>query len=428
MKVLQLAMIFLCTVVSSAQAEQIFLGNLDGLQEVPANASTATGFGRVTLNDAETQITVSVYYSGLSANTVSGHIHGPAVAGANAQILFNLQPPTGQTSGSVVNTTFAITPTQVVDLKAGRHYFNIHSSAFPGGEIRGQILPSSPYVASLSSRQEVPRNTSPGVGRAAVSLNAAQTQALVTVQWSGVSGALTGGHVHSGFFGSNGPIVCNLSPPAAAAGSVVDFLCTFTAAQIAALKRGGFYLNLHTSANPGGEIRGQILPANALLARLNAAQEVAPNASTAGGFGLVEIDETTNVATVNVSWNGLSGPATVGHIHSGEIGANGPVICDLAPAAVTSGSVADASCSFTAAQVALVKSGGTYFNIHTAANPGGEIRGQINPLLRDGFEDANALVPLLVSDGVLKSGVQSPAAIAGSIAPAQCHEAAPSHE
>jgi trimeric autotransporter adhesin len=425
MKVLSRGIFFLCALVSSAQAEQIFVGNLDGLQEVPANSSTATGFGRVTLNDAETQITVSVYYSGLSAVTTNGHIHGPRAVGVNGPIIFNLAPTAGQTSGSVVNATFAITPTQVADLKAGLHYFNIHTSALPGGEIRGQILPSSPYLATISAKQEVPRNASLGVGRAAVSLNAAQTQALVTVQWSGTTGPLTSGHVHTGFFGANGGIVCNLSPPAVVAGSIVDFLCPFTTAQVTTLKRGGFYINLHTSANPGGEIRGQILPSNALLGRLNAAQEVAPNTSTATGFGFVEINEGTNVATVNVSWTGLTGPATMGHIHAGEIGANGPVICDLAPAAVASGSVADASCTFDAAQVALIKSGGTYFNIHTAANPGGEIRGQINPLLRDGFEDNNTLAPLSLSDTVLKSGVQMPAAIAGSTAPAQCHEAEP---
>jgi hypothetical protein len=49
--------------------------------------------------------------------------------------------PTGQTSGSAVDRTFAITPAQVADLKAGLYYFNVHSANFGGGEIRGQILP-----------------------------------------------------------------------------------------------------------------------------------------------------------------------------------------------------------------------------------------------------------------------------------------------
>jgi len=408
----------------AACAEKIFVANLDAAQEVPTNGSTATGFGRVTLNDAENLITVSVYYSGLtSPGTTVGHIHGPAASGVNGGVLFNLAPTAAQTSGNVVNRTFVPTAAQVTDLKAGLHYFNIHTTTNGGGEIRGQILPSEPYTAAIDGYQEVPRNSSPGVGRAVVSLNNAQTQALVTVHWAGVTGPLTMGHVHSNFFGSNGSVFCNFAPPAAIAGSVVDFMCPFTAAQTTTLKRSGFYVNLHTAASPGGEIRGQIVPPGALLGELNAAQEVTPNASTASGFGVVEINTTTNVANVNLSWKGLSGPATLGHIHAGAIGANGPVICDLAPVALAAGSVDDATCNFTAPQAALVRAGGAYFNIHTALNPGGEIRGQINPapLLRDGFEDA-APAPQAKLHLPITAGMQSPAATEGtSKAQAQCH-------
>lgn len=121
-----------------------FSGYLNGVQEVPTNASTARGYGRVTLNEAETQITVSVSYGSaaapLSSNVTVGHIHGPAAPGVNAGVLFDLAPATGVQFGSVNNLTFAITPTQVANLKAGLFYFNIHTVNNPGGEIRGQIL------------------------------------------------------------------------------------------------------------------------------------------------------------------------------------------------------------------------------------------------------------------------------------------------
>ncbi len=385
----RLILTLLIAFASPLMAERIFLGNLDAAQENPPNASTATGFGRVTLNDLEDQITVSVYYSGLSSNVTVGHIHGSALPGANAGVLFNLAPATGVTSGSVVNKTFTPNAAQVADLKAGLFYFNIHTANNGGGEIRGQILPAEPFTATINAKQELPTNSSTGTGRAVVSINSLQTQALVSVQWTGVSGPLTLGHVHSNVFGSNGSVICNLSPPALVTGSVVDFLCTFSPAQITTLKRSGLYVNLHTAANPGGEIRGQILPPNALVGELNAAQETTPNTSTAIGFGVVEINESTNVANVNLSWKGLSGPATMGHIHSGAVGVAGPVICNLSPSAVAAGSVDDAACTFNAAQVALIKGGDSYFNIHTAANPSGEIRGQINllPNFRDGFED-----------------------------------------
>jgi hypothetical protein len=381
---------------SPVMAERIFVGNLDATQEVTPNASTATGFGRVTLNDLEDQITVSVYYAGLSSNVTVGHIHGSAPAGANAGVLFNLNPVTGVTSGSVVNRTFTPTATQVADLKAGLFYFNIHTVSNGGGEIRGQILPADPFTATINAKQEVPTNSSTGSGRAVLSINSAQTQVLVSVFWADVTGPLTIGHIHSNVFGSNGSVICNLSPANVVMGSLVDFLCTFTPAQIITLRRSGLYVNLHTAANPGGEIRGQILPPGALVGALNAAQETTPNASTAIGFGVVEINESTNTANVNLSWKGLSGPATLGHIHSGAVGVAGPVICNLSPTAAAAGSVDDATCTFTAPQVALIKNGDAYFNIHTAINPGGEIRGQINllPNFRDGFED---VVPVPVA-------------------------------
>ncbi len=257
----KLLMLFLVIigVSGTASAATYFTGNLNAAQEVPPNGSTATGFGRVTLNDTETQITASVYYSGLtSPGTTVGHIHGPATVGANGPVMFNLAPTAGQTSGSVVNATFSVTPTQVADLKAGLLYFNIHTTTNPGGEIRGQITVDSPYISYLNGRQENPAVTTAATGSGAVSINAAGTQAIVTVNWANLSGNATVGHIHSGRSGVNGPVVCNLSPPTVASGSVVDFLCTFSPAQITALKTAQFYFNIHTAANPGGEIRGQI--------------------------------------------------------------------------------------------------------------------------------------------------------------------------
>jgi CHRD domain len=241
----------------SANAATYFTGNLSSSQEVPPNASTATGFGRVTLNDAETQITATFYWSGLSANATAGHIHTGA-AGTNGGVSFNMLPAAA-TSGSVVGATFSVTATQVADLKAGNMYFNIHTSTNPGGEIRGQITVDSPFLSFMSPNQENPATNAPNArGNGAISLNAAGTQAIVTMNWTGLTGNATVGHIHSARAGVNGPVVCNLSPPTFAAGSVVDFLCTFSPAQVTSLKTAQLYLNLHTSANPGGEIRGQI--------------------------------------------------------------------------------------------------------------------------------------------------------------------------
>jgi CHRD domain len=243
-------------------AATFFTANMTGTQETPSNASTATGFGRVTLNDAETQITASFYYGNptvLSSNVTAGHIHTGAF-GVAGPVTFNLAPATGVTSGSVVNATFAVTAQQVTDLKAGNMYFNIHTTNFGGGEIRGQIRVDAPYLANMTNGQENPATTATGAkGFGAVSVNEATNQALVSMNWSGLSGTTTASHYHNGRSGTNGPVICNFAlSGAATTGSLVDFLCTFTPAQITALKQGQLYLNIHTAANPGGEIRGQI--------------------------------------------------------------------------------------------------------------------------------------------------------------------------
>jgi len=123
---------------------RVFTNTLKGSSEVPPNASTATGYVRVYLNAAETQVTASAYYQGLSSGTNGGHIHGPAAVGVAGPIIFDLAPTGGQTSGSAVNRVFSVTPQQVADLKAGLWYINIHTTNFPDGEIRGQLLPATP--------------------------------------------------------------------------------------------------------------------------------------------------------------------------------------------------------------------------------------------------------------------------------------------
>jgi hypothetical protein len=256
---IRIALLGLALLGPTAQAQTYFVANLEGTQEVPPVASPGSGFGRVTLNAARDQITVSVYYTGLGSNVTVGHVHGPAAVGSNAPVLFNLAPTTGVTAGSVVGRTFSITPAQVADLAAGLHYINIHSTGFPGGELRGQLRPAAFQPARLEGAQEVPPVVTSASGTAAVSINAATNQALVSVQWAGLSGNATVGHLHSGAPGANGPVVCNLSPPNVPAGAVVDALCNFTAQQIADLRNGLLYVNIHTAANPGGEIRGQVI-------------------------------------------------------------------------------------------------------------------------------------------------------------------------
>lgn len=68
-------------------AQRTFHATVDGAQEVPPNASTAIGTGTVTLNPAETQITVSLNFSGLSTGQTAAHVHGAGPRGTSAGVL-----------------------------------------------------------------------------------------------------------------------------------------------------------------------------------------------------------------------------------------------------------------------------------------------------------------------------------------------------
>jgi uncharacterized delta-60 repeat protein len=133
---------------TTAGANRIFAAHLDSSQEAPANTSTATGLGNVTLNAAENQITVNMTFTGLSSAQSAAHIHGPAHVGANAPVLFNLG------TGTITNATFAVTPAQVAQMRAGLFYFNIHTANFPNGEIRGQIASQPLENARFFVRQQ----------------------------------------------------------------------------------------------------------------------------------------------------------------------------------------------------------------------------------------------------------------------------------
>ena len=111
----------------------------------------------------------------------------------------------------------------------------------------------------------------------------------------------------------------------------------------------------------------------AMSVPLSGQNEVPPNASGGSGTARVELDG--NVIKWNVSYSGTTGPVTAGHFHGpAQPGANAGVVV---PFAGPLASPIVGSATLTPAQVDQVKAGLWYVNLHTAANPGGELRGQV---------------------------------------------------
>jgi hypothetical protein len=108
---------------------------------------------------------------------------------------------------------------------------------------------------------------------------------------------------------------------------------------------------------------------------LSGAQEVPPVTTAATGFGTITVGDDKSVSG-SITTSGVVG--TVAHIHDGAPGKNGPVIVPLTKSSDNTWTVPPGS-KFTDAQYEAYKAGNLYVNVHSAANKGGEIRGQLKP-------------------------------------------------
>jgi hypothetical protein len=122
--------------------------SLDANQEAqPPGGRTGSGVGTITLSGMT--LTLDIAFSGLSSAVQLAHIHGPAMPGQEAGVLYDLGSFTtlGGTSGTIRGTVTLSAgigipiATQLQQLNSGLWYVNVHTTTFGGGEIRGQIRP-----------------------------------------------------------------------------------------------------------------------------------------------------------------------------------------------------------------------------------------------------------------------------------------------
>ncbi len=113
----------------------VFVATLTGAKETPSNASVATGSGVATVEMATKVLAATVTTAGMIGT--AAHIHNGA-PGISGPIVF----PLAETSVGSGRWTATVTLTveQLNLLLSGNTYFNVHSVAFPDGEIRGQII------------------------------------------------------------------------------------------------------------------------------------------------------------------------------------------------------------------------------------------------------------------------------------------------
>jgi hypothetical protein len=121
-----------------------------------------------------------------------------------------------------------------------------------------------------------------------------------------------------------------------------------------------------------GVARAEILKFHTTM---SASQEVPPHDVKGSGTVEATLDTATRKLDYTATWQGLTGPATMGHFHGpAAAGANAGV---AVPWGSNITSPFKGSATLTDAQIADLEAGKWYANVHTAANPGGEIRGQM---------------------------------------------------
>jgi hypothetical protein len=375
----------------------LFTARLQGSQQVPANPTTANGVASFMLNATRDTMQVSINMTGLKATAI--HIHEGAV-GANGGVIKDFTP---MLRGNIVRTMLTgadLAPANLIKWLSGAYYINVHTAANPNGEIRGQITLESDksYYANLTGAQSVPAVATAATAYGIFALDKSTRMVNFKVVAQGLSGAITSSHLHIGAAGTAGGVSLDLSPMIMGNRIEGSFMVTWaTASFLTDLAAGNIYINIHTAANPNGEIRGQLIQNTGALvfdAMLDNAQTGGTTAPNAHGVAKLALSPMMDAITYNIATTGLSGAIASAHIHIGVAGTAGGVAITL-PAADANGMISgtiNAANGLTPALVNMMLEGELYINIHTAANPNGEARGQIMKLAREGFiAEANAM-------------------------------------
>ncbi len=338
----------------------LYVAALDGNQEVPPIATTATGMGTFTLSADKKSLAYHVTQN--VTGGIEAHIHIGA-GGEENGLLYPLVPFSADMTG-----TLSLSAMDVANLEQGLLYVNVHTNAHINGEIRGQILKPGDtlYVATLTGNQEVPAVVSAGTGDAAVILDAAKTGIKYHLKTS-----LTpiNAHIHNAIGSISGQVVYPLMP----LGSTIDGSTAVTATEAGDLAAGHWYANVHTTAHPGGEIRGQILLPGQILytAAMSPNNEVPPavnSPATGGAQFILDPDKTTLHYEVVV--NGVT--ATAVQIESGNGSMPTLVFAlTLAPPG------AKGTQTIGAGDVTALDASSYYCNVLTSAFPKGAMRGTI---------------------------------------------------
>jgi hypothetical protein len=234
------------------------------------------------------------------------------------------------------------------------------------------------FAVTLSAAQIFPAPTSSATGTATLTVKLGTGAVSGRVTLNGVNA--TAVTINEGFAGSTGAGVITLTANAGTAAEWdVASGALLTPDQVTALLEGRLYVIATSAANPAGELRGQITPANVTVtfAALAGSQEVPPLTSSAAGVAAATVDALANKLTVHVNSTGVN-DATAAEVDTAAAGATGPKLVALTKDNVNAGHWSTELAGISAADVGNYTANKWYINVVTPADPNGALRGQIN--------------------------------------------------
>jgi glucose/arabinose dehydrogenase/plastocyanin len=366
-------------------APVLMQSSLSSAYDVPPLTDNGNAFGECAL--VGNQLSFNIAYRNLSGAASSVDLRGPAPIFSNAPVLISLVATNAGPLGTngAISGTVNLSPVELTPVLSGLTYLNIATASHPGGEIRGQLLPQTvgvPLSVSMNGASEQPTPLSTGaVGSGFLSLEGETLRFNIT--YSGLSAPAATAQIHGPATTKESALVIislapfnggSFAPSGQLSGSV-----QLDPAQRDAALGGMTYVEITTSNNPEGEIRGQVAPM-LMQSDLSGVNE-RPNSVASSGAGYGALVLVGNQVTFNITYTGLRSAATGAGINGpAPLFAPGPALIDLAPfnggGFGTFGTLAGDSALVVSNLNSLID-GQTYINISTVTNTTGEIRGQI---------------------------------------------------
>ena len=356
----------------------LFKARLSGANEVPAVATKAKGL--VTAVVVGNEVTINGVFDSLSGQVTACHFHKGAAGGTGGAFTNFLT----SVRGNRIYLKTTLTNAQIGDMMEDSVYFNVHTAANGGGEIRGQMVFETDYLFSAIATgvQEVPAVTTPASAVGSFMVSRFTGKITYTIVANGLTSAINSAHLHFGTPGRSGGVAV----PLTFSGNTLTGTASITSAIFDSLLSHKLYLNIHTVNNPNGEIRGQVLYAGDGIgfdALINGAQETPAVTTTATGALYANIRSTLDTLDYGIQVTGLT--PTAAHFHGGVAGASGGVLVTLAPANASFPNLYLGKVALTPSLLSAFLKDSIYANFHTAANAGGEIRGQVLSIIRTGL-------------------------------------------